>query len=126
MSESSAPEQGPEAVSIAGNPPVNSDKAIEAGQSDAFAAGPARSRAQRKVPTRRRPRPPGWKPRLRQRLPAPPRRRSPPTSPAVAVRESTIMGVLVAVSRPSRRVRPAAPTAPAPSGRRLCSPSLPM
>src|SRR5271157_4132324 len=41
VSESSAPEQGPEAVSIAGNPPVNSDKAIEAGQSDAFAAGPA-------------------------------------------------------------------------------------
>ncbi|MGZ3468455.1 MAG: Tex-like N-terminal domain-containing protein [Isosphaeraceae bacterium] len=41
VSEPSAPEQGPEAGSIAGNPPVNSDKAIEAGQSDAFAAGPA-------------------------------------------------------------------------------------
>ena len=41
VSESSAPEQGPEAVSIAANPPVNSDKAIEAEQSDAFAAGPA-------------------------------------------------------------------------------------
>ena len=41
VSESSAPEQGPEAVSIAANPPVDSDQAIEAGQSDACAAGPA-------------------------------------------------------------------------------------
>ena len=41
VSESSAPEQGPEAVSIAANPPVDSDQAIEAGQSDACVAGPA-------------------------------------------------------------------------------------
>src|SRR5208283_1600561 len=39
--ESSAPEQGPEAVSIAAEPPVNSDQAIEAGQSDTAGAGPA-------------------------------------------------------------------------------------
>jgi len=39
--ESSAPEQGPEAVSIAAEPPVNSDQAIEAGQSDTPGAGPA-------------------------------------------------------------------------------------
>src|SRR5271157_12335 len=39
--ESSAPEQGPEAVSIAAEPPVISDQAIEAGQSDTPGAGPA-------------------------------------------------------------------------------------
>src|SRR5271165_653016 len=81
-----------------------------------------RSRAQRKVLTRRLPRPPGWKPRLRQRLL--PRRRSPPTSPAAAVRESTIMGVLegLAPSRPRlpRRPRPLRLHTPP----TLCWPSL--
>ena len=76
--ESSAPEQDPEAVSIAANPPVNSDQAIEAGQSDAFAAGPAPVEGSAEGADASSATPAGLEPQAAAEAPAPPAEAKPP------------------------------------------------